>query len=252
MSVVTGKQLGLLVELLPTAAVQFKEPAGSTATVGFVRLPYGDGTTSYYVVSDNGVGVNYPILSRVFNELYIGSYLDDFRVHAKDQILFEVIAAGKGYIFDSYLGDCNTAFRSDDNKTMVRGLPDVGHDGTISQLKPVVNTVVTTPDTAITHLVLQNNATTMIQTDIVAWDTVTNEFAAFKHTWTFSKIAGVVTASTGVQPAAVDAGHSAGAVGVNVNYFVNGDGVDIRVTPWTTNSTHWTVLPLQTVNANLF
>lgn len=226
----------------------------TAATLGLIRMPYGTGQagsiTMLANVASDGT-TNLPVLSRFLGELWFGSFAEENRYHTDTQTLFEVFRAnGLGFQFQGPFGQM-FAVRPTMQKTLSYGGGDNGRDGYVTTLYDVDSTVIAA-GAVIATIALQPGLN-QLTVSVEAWDTVANDFATFNMSLSYLLVGGVVTPPTAAATA-TDTGHTAAAAAVAASaaFAVSGTNIEVTVTTWTANPTHWVTKCVQNMNANLF
>ena len=242
------------------ASLAFYDTSGQTANEqSFISVPYGptSGTPDIgIVVQRNSANTgDLEIITRQTGELYFGSYSENNRYHALNQVDFELFNTGLGFNFSNPVSGTIAAFRSDTQKTIVHGSPDLGKDGCIAQFY-FANTTSTSAGQQIALVQLWAGVN-QIHWVLTAQDTTGTNFASFEITTCYNSNGTSVITNPSAAATVTDTGHSTGAgtsIAPTLVPTVTG-GVtylSVTVTPWTTNQIHWSLRAVTVVNTGTF
>lgn len=225
-------------------AVRVTDPV---PTHGTIRLPWATSTGFFPIITqrDSANTLDLDILIRFVNELYLGNTHDNLRIECSSEVLFEMAATAPAtaiYEFNDAAGGVIVGLLNDTHQRIMQGTnvwPPIKDANSQTRWTAATNT---TALQTIISVPITNNAITILRVEIRAKDTTgTGDFACFSLEWSYSKVAGVISAGAGAQPAATDLNHSTAAVGVAPQFAINGANIDLKVTPWSANAIHWAI-----------
>jgi hypothetical protein len=225
------------------------DPAPASGVLRFAFDTAGSAGYPLLVMRNSGNTADLPMVQRVFGELYFGDYAESNRYHAKSSVLFEILdGLGDGFVFTT-TGGKPFQVHTDLNKTVAfaaAGIPfgiAASTDGVLSQqIKPELDTTSTAANQVIGIITPTDNATTTVTVKLIARSPTAPDWLSQELVATYNKVAGVLTAS-GDGPFLTSRGKSATPTyaGVNLNLAISGGALNVQVTPWTANTTHWSM-----------
>lgn len=224
----------------------------TSAASGLIRLPNANSAagTQVLVAQRNQTNTaDHVFLQAFVDEPIFGDLAGNYRFWSFNGVKFEQQdITGAGWTFDGP-GGKTLQIQGDPHFTVTRGVQLA--DCSQTQLYKF-NSTSTAANQNIGQIVLQDASVTQLIVQLVAFDTVAGDFASFTITLTYSKLAGVIHAPTAAATV-VDTGHSAAAVAIAPALVVASlpgpnDAIQVQVTPWSANLTHWYMFPTQVIN----